>query len=169
MKIPDIDVETQDLDWFAIDKEGAVGHFTTGGFGVLPRPAASSYGDLKKLLGFFRETLAPATTASISNNLQSHKQFNNDSAKSRYLHDSIAMASRGLFSFDCCYGNRPTGYFKVTLPSKPLHFSSLPVEIQQILKRTVLSEISFKDVDEINEEYLLSIPEIPRSGGGGGY
>jgi hypothetical protein len=44
--------ETTDFDWFALDDQGKIGHFTTGGFGALPQSVASSKEDLEKLVNY---------------------------------------------------------------------------------------------------------------------
>ena len=155
MEVSELDEETQDLDWFALDKEGAVGHFATGGFGALPRSVASSLEDLKKITEYFRSQHAPIASPIVSRVIDSHISLKDEGVMTRYLEDYMKMASRGLFSFDYLRtGTRPRGYFEVAKPSTPLHSTSLPQEIRQILEKTVLDGISFSTADEIGVEAL---------------
>lgn len=151
MRVPELLEETQDLDWFALDQEGVIGHFTTGGCGALPRSVVSSLEDLRRATGFFRNQLVPTALPIVSPKIDSHVSLKDERAKARYLQDFIKMASRGLFSFDYLRtGTRPTGYFQVATPSVPLHITSLPPEIRQILDKTVLNGIFFHKVNEID-------------------
>jgi hypothetical protein len=60
MVISDEDQEVTDFDWFAVDKDGRVGHFTTGGDGVFPRTVAASSDELQFITDFFQNTI-PST------------------------------------------------------------------------------------------------------------
>jgi len=41
MTIPTAEQEETDFDWFGLDEEGFIGHFTTGGFKCLPQSVAN--------------------------------------------------------------------------------------------------------------------------------
>lgn len=41
-EISDIEEECEDLDWYAVDESGYIGHFATGGRGFLPRSVKNS-------------------------------------------------------------------------------------------------------------------------------
>ena len=47
-----------DFDWFGIDEEGFIGHFTTAGFKRLPSSVAHCAEDLKRISDYF-EHIAP--------------------------------------------------------------------------------------------------------------
>lgn len=151
MQVSELDEETQDLDWFAIDGEGAIGHFATGGCGALPRSIASSLEDLQKVTMYFKERVEAFTMPVVSESINSFILFRDEEAKARYLEDFIKMASQGLFSFDFLRtGTRPAGYFRVAKPNVSLQARSLPQEICQILERTLLQGIVFRDSDKID-------------------
>jgi hypothetical protein len=155
MQISELQEETQDLDWFGLDDEGAIGHFTTGGHGALPRSVASSIEDLQRVTEFFTKQCVAAVSPIVCQGLDLHVVLKDEGAKARYLKDYIKMASHGLFSYDYIpMERRPTGYFQVAKPSTPLHVTSLPQEIRQILERTVIHGISFRTAEEIRVALL---------------
>jgi hypothetical protein len=156
MEINDLDQETQDLDWFALDREGAIGHFTTGGAGFLPRSVAASAEDLRAVTRYFHHT-APILGHPIVHPQARHRvrlfpssDQDAEAACTTYLRDYAAAASRGLYSFDSEQtGQRPTGYFRVASPSRPLVAEALPREIRDILERTVLAGVAFGICDAL--------------------
>jgi hypothetical protein len=168
MLISEIDEEVNDYDWFAVDSEGQVGHFTTGGMGKLPRAVAASSDDLRLITGFFRSTLSPSTEARLApkareaaNNANWRKGWTRPmDAKAALGHcfqDFMQMASRGLYSFDHSYAldcnsprTRPCPlYYRIAIPTKPLHAIDLPMNVQTILNRFVFAESDFSNDDEI--------------------
>jgi len=135
--ISDIEEETLDLDWFGVDIDGKIAHFASGGRGFLPSSVKSSKDALDRLTEFFRHSLLAHGTGIESPNLSSHVQFESESYKSRFLTDYARMASKGLYSFDCIVSSqRPTGYFKVIAPSRPLTVDDIPSDIQQSIAMT---------------------------------
>ena len=144
MIISDLEEETTDLDWFAIDQQGFIGHFTTGGAGALPRSVASSKEDLESVCKYFRSLPLNATVPLASQKAMAVLATKNDQAREKYLRDFLQMASRGLYSFDYQpTGKRPSPYFLVARPEQPLHFNDIPPEIQGLLKKIVLPDVIF--------------------------
>ena len=142
MNISDVEEEITDLDWFAPDKEGAIGHFTTGGFGVLPRSVASSKEDLERVSKYFN-SLPPNRGAPIlSAKAKEIIATKDEKARTAYLQDYLKAASRGLYSFNYQHiGRRPAPYFLVAIPERPLYVTDLPLDIQEVLKRTILPNV----------------------------
>jgi hypothetical protein len=152
VELSQIDFDTIDLDWFAIDAYGYVGHFTTGGRGAIPRSVTASVDGIRTLTAFFRRTLGPTTSVTIGKRLSVHFTFEDELARTRYLQDFTQMASRGLFSFDYLPGDPyPAGYFLVAAPERPVHYHSLPTTIQRILLETTLQNVSFPSGQEIRD------------------
>ena len=53
------------------------------------------------------------------------------------MEDYSRMGAKGLYSFNCIIGpNRPSSYFMVVTPSRPLKVDELPNDIRQILNMT---------------------------------
>jgi hypothetical protein len=151
MAISDIDQETQDLEWFAIDACGSIGFFTTGGVGVLPATVAVSANDQQVVADFFWNTLIPSASANLSDGTQVlQDQIQNDSTLGQFR-DWLQMAARGLYGFDYQPARvRPTPtYNRVTVPTTPLRVELLPHHVQEILARTVLSEALFAQHDRV--------------------
>ena len=147
--VSDVDEATLDLDWFAIDKDHALGHFTTGGLGFLPRGAASSREVLEMLTAFFCGRPRIIGSAVVNPNVCAWARLKKGQ-EDRYLEDFVAMAERGLFSYD----HVPTGrgashYFRVAAPTTPLALDQVPDEIRQALQAMVLPKVAFALDEEI--------------------
>jgi hypothetical protein len=75
-----------------------------------------------------------------STNLQQHANFRSAAEKERYLAVYMSMAAIGMHSFDCITARkRPTNYFLVARPARPLRIEDVPDDIRQILSMTRLS------------------------------
>ena len=147
-----------DLDWFALDAQGAVGHFTTGGCGGLPRSVAASREDLDRLRDYFLSL--PETGAAILNpNRASSLPLFRPRAPdpAAQLRPWTATAARGLYAYDYVEDRRrrPRPYAQVARPELPLHADELPDEIRSILERTVLRDVVFASDDVIALKSLL--------------
>src|SRR5262249_30305721 len=68
MPISDIEEETLDLDWFALDRNGYIGYFTTGGMGDLPQTVREgcSVDSLARVTDFFLESVKPRATPIVN-------------------------------------------------------------------------------------------------------
>ena len=98
MTISDIDEATTDYDWFAVDDEEMIGHFATGGCGIMPRSVAASAEDSKTITDFFqKDAVAGTAILLLSPTLGLHKQFKSDAERERYLRSYLAMALCGYF------------------------------------------------------------------------
>jgi hypothetical protein len=155
MIISEIDEATIDYDWFAVDDEELIGHFATGGCGVMPRSVTASAEDLQTITNFFRKEATAGTSARLSPTLTAHATFKSDFEKEQYLESYLNIASRGLFSFNALLLTmRPVGYFRVAGPVAPLRLELLPTNIRAILEKTRLKGISFRESDVIQLEAI---------------
>ena len=147
MQISELDQEIYDFDWFALDKEGLIWHFATGGCGAMPTSVASSREDLQKVTDFFRSRCPEKLSTRVCQEFEAHVELMKSAhAREVYLRYFVEMASRGLFSYDCMRSIKPpTGYFQVAKPSTPLQVSSLPHEISEILGNATFDDISFRE------------------------
>ena len=135
-----------DLDWFALDARGAVGHFTTGGCGALPRSVARSRADLDAV----REYLLalPEAGAALVNPDRRETIPLFPSARrepAALLRPWMATAARGMYAYDYIEDRRrrPRPYVLVARPELPLTSEELPGEIRGILERTTLRDVIF--------------------------
>jgi hypothetical protein len=161
MTITEIDEEVTDYDWFAVDEEGRIGHFTTGGIGTLPRSVAASSTDLRHLTDFFRITLPSSTEAHLAPKAQQMaKGMESEAVVERSFRNFVMMASRGLYSFDHSDALDPPKrrtrpcpfYYRIAIPIQPIHLSNLPDKIQIILLRTTLADVDFSRDEEVHVE-----------------
>ena len=76
----------------------------------------------------------------------------------RYLHDFVAMADKGLYSFDIETYLKPNiCYFRVAMPTAPIKLHELPIHIQEVLKMTQLKGRLLRESARILYEDTLSI------------
>jgi hypothetical protein len=155
MTISDVEEETPDLEWFAIDTGGAVGCFTTGGRGFLPPEVKGCREDVASLANYFRNAEANGA-GRVAASVGEHVMKSSD--QNTYLGDFLAMASKGIYSFDCLMERiRPSPYFLVAIPSRPINVSELPLHLQTCLMKnrlripfcaaTVITPSDFEDVN----------------------
>ena len=148
MQISEKEQSCTDFDWFGLDCEGAIGHFTTAGFKNLPKSVAKSREDLDLLLSYFED--APFREGHLVDSGVSRQIPEEISRGERYLRSFVAIADKGLYSYDIdSYLREGICYFRVALPVRPLHVSDLPMEVREVLSRTMLSPVRFRDATEI--------------------
>lgn len=149
----EIEQEVTDLTWYAIDAEGRIGHFTTGGSMLLPPSITESKEVLERIntyfctLPIFRESnyvVCPDLTTHIDKRLITDMNG--------YVKPSAEMSARGLYSYD----NHPTSnerpYFRVTIPKTELQLKNLPEDIKSILQSLRMNEINFAQDSVITKE-----------------
>jgi len=132
---------TIDIDWFAVDLDGVIVHFASGG-GKIPNSVAFNQSDTKKITQYFRDLPVKASDFKVSQTLDHIIKFPSRESQERYLNDFIEMANRGLYSFDKTepgnFSNKQ--YHLVVSPESTLKLDSLPEDIQAILKRTKIPQ-----------------------------
>jgi len=134
VRISDDEQKYKDFDWYCVDADGRVGHFASAGFKTLPCSVVESAEDLSFLNDFFHELTA------VLDGHELDEQLNPECRTERYLRSFVAMADRGLFSFNIESYLRPEiSYFRVAMPKQPLRFADLPDNVRDILGRTMLS------------------------------
>lgn len=126
-----IDVEqefTRDWDWYAVDQDGHLGHFTSAGLRTLPKSVKNDREAAELIARYFFEQ-APAT-GGWSLRAKRRKQGSEDFA---------LMATKGLFSFDTELVHGSQGrYYLVAIPETPLHINDVPENISGV-SRTAAS------------------------------
>jgi len=133
MRISEEEQNCTDFDWFCVDSNGNVGHFASAGFKTLPPTVSESAEDLSFLSAFFNG-LNATPEAHVLDELLSPEH-----RTERYLRSFIAMANRGLFSFDIeSYLKSDICYFRVAMPKVPLRLVDIPPNVREVLGRTIL-------------------------------
>jgi hypothetical protein len=133
MQISDIDQEVTDFDWYAVEANGYLVQFASGG-GPLPASVASSLEALQQLHAYFLALPIQATPVRLT-------QLAADIVDvERYVKSFVNYAQRGLFSFDktdLAHRNNMM-YHLVAYPEAPLSLAELPTEIAALASRTRL-------------------------------
>lgn len=144
-----------DFDWFGVDEEGLLGHFTTAGFKLLPSSVAASAEDLKLVTDCFKMQAAVRGSHRVDDeNIKRalNREWRGERNENRYLRDFISMADKGLFSYDIDTYLKPAiSYFRVASPEMPLRLDGLPEPIRRIVFRTFLQ--GFRLANELHVPY----------------
>lgn len=153
MRINEIDQEVYDFDWFAVDTDGHLIHFASGG-GKLPNSVSASREDLEQLNAYFLSSSIISAPARINPNLA--QTVKNISDIHRYTESSIEYSQRGLFSFsktELTHPHSNNSYHLVAYPEKPLSLAELPDTIAALASRTILP-FSVRDVFKIDADAI---------------
>lgn len=142
MRYTEIDLQIEDIMWFGIDRNGFVISCTTAGIGNVPEFVCRSKEETEKLNNFFSAKLSDKADYSLH-----VKKENNE-----LINESIALAKKGIFCFDAVVDDAHYGeYKKISSPSTPLSYRTLPLEIQNIIGDHQI------DID-VMQSSVLSIP-----------
>jgi hypothetical protein len=124
-----------DFDWFCVDDAGEIGHFATAGYKSLPRSVASSAEDLRLVNDYFLKEAPILGIHLVDGDLEKEMP----GFGKRYLRSYIAMAARGVYSYDIPSHLEPgISYFRVVSPEAPVRMEDLPDRVRTIVARTVL-------------------------------
>jgi hypothetical protein len=159
LKIEETVQLTTDFDWFGVDEEGFIAHFASAGFKRVPASVSESAEDLVLVSNYFK-TEAPVRGAHrVDEDLHGFLPgWKGEQNESRYLRSFVAMADRGLFSFDIDSYLKPgIAYFRVACPLSPLGLEQLPEPIRRIIARTRLAGVRLRNQSLISYEATLEM------------
>jgi hypothetical protein len=132
-----------DVEWFGVDRLGALAIFTTG-YGVIPRKVFASEERHRCLCEFF-ESAPEVSGAQPANGLDPRGTYDL----------FLAEARRGLYSYYHSDYRTREPYKLIAYPVTPALFGNLPVEIQAMLAPFRLERIEFGKEDVIRvDEHL---------------
>lgn len=123
MRISEIDLQCEDIMWFAIDSKGNVFECTSAGCGNVPEYVCKSREETNFLLKYFTEKAPIITKAKLLIPAE-----DNDLTA-----DILDLSSKGLYCFDLTDYDNDEQYSMISLPEKPINISDLPEEIQNLL------------------------------------
>ena len=123
MRISDIDLQCEDIMWFAIDTNGNIFECTSAGCGNVPEYVCKSREETDMLLEYFTNT-APITTEA---------KLLIPASENDLTADAINLASKGIYCYDVTDYDNDEIYNCIAVPGKPLNVSDLPEEIKQLL------------------------------------
>jgi len=122
---------TTDWDWYAVDQDGCIGHFTSAGFRALPKSVKRDRERTNNTRSYFFEQAPVMGDWSVRAKAEIDCGGWPRQGKERYIKDFALMASKGLFSFDTELTSTEKGrYFLVAIPEQPLRVDDLPAEIK---------------------------------------
>jgi hypothetical protein len=142
----------RDWDWYAVDEEGHIGHFTTAGLRLLPVNVREDRERLESLERYFFETAPVVSGWTVRKGVEVDAGGWKDAAKrDRYLRFFVEMASKGLFSYDTELVRSVTArYFLVSAPESPLTINDLPESVKNWISRT-RAPLRFREAIYISE------------------
>lgn len=123
MRISEIDLQCEDIMWFATDDNGNVFECTSAGCGNVPEYVCRSREETEILLDYFTTKAPVITTAKLL--------IPNDG--SDLVADVTDLAEKGLHCFDITDYDDEEHYGCVAVPERSLNVTELPTNIQQIL------------------------------------
>ncbi len=129
MRISEIDLQCEDIMWFAIDIQGNVFECTSAGCGNVPEYVCKSREETDAILEYFTQK-APVVTNS---------KLLIPSEKNDLVNDISILSSKGIYCFDITDYDKDEVYQMVAFPENPIHFSDLPDDIQVLLKDHIYS------------------------------
>ena len=140
MRISEIDLQCEDIMWFAIDTNGNIFECTSGGCGNVPEYVCRSREETETLLKYFMEKAPSITTAKLLIPTEDNDLISNVKK----------LASKGLFCFDITDYDNDDKYSCIAYPQKAINISDLPSEIQKILSGHVYN-------GNVSEEHTIMV------------
>lgn len=144
MRISEIDLQCEDIMWFATDNNGNVFECTSAGCGNVPEYVCRSREETEALLDYFTTQAPVITTAKLL--------IPTDG--SELVADITDLAAKGLFCFDITDYDDEEHYHCVAIPGKALNITALPLNIQHLLADHVFpGDISKEDSISVTHAY----------------
>jgi hypothetical protein len=149
----EIEQEVSDLDWYAVDEKGRIGHFATGGGILLPIRISESKTILEKLNSYFNQLpalqkdgfiICPEVKSRLDNRMVPNFF--------RYVESFAQMSAKGLYSYDNPPHLRERQYLRVTLPKVALRLNDLPEDVKTILQGLKLTDIDYSSDSVITKQ-----------------
>ena len=129
---------TRDWDWYAVDQDGYVGHFTSAAMRTLPKSVKKDREAIELVAKYFFEQAPVRGDWSLLAEAEKDCGGWEKQGLDRYVRDFALMASKGLFSFDTELHGEGR-YYLVAIPARPLRVGDLPGNIKEILSHTIAS------------------------------
>ena len=135
-----IDVQeefTRDWDWYAVDQDGRIGHFTSAGLRVLPKSVKQDRETTELIARYFFEQAPVVGKWAVRPEAEADCGGWKKQGFDRFIRDFALMASKGLFSFDTdpLFRTEKGRYYLVAVPERIVLVNELPQEIGKRLSR----------------------------------
>jgi hypothetical protein len=134
--------EGGEFDWFAVDAAGHVGHFSTAGYGPVPRPVLDRLdaAQADPLWSLGERLLELPVIGTATGHLPGR------------IDDWLELARRGLFGFDWKHWSGP--YLRAATPSVPVGIAALPTDLQSLVRLVVMPGVRFAELESVRPEEL---------------
>ena len=140
MRITNIDLQCEDIIWFAVDKNGFIVEFTSGGIGNVPEFVCADREANDLLVNYFMNELAQSTSEQLVVPYEDNDLIN----------DAIMLSRKGVFCFDASGDS----YDKLSIPETPLNVEKIPSDIKKILLKRILDvDVVLVDTVEVAHAY----------------
>ena len=140
MRITNIDLQCEDIVWFAVDKNGFIVEFTSGGIGNVPEFVCADREANDLLVNYFMNELAQSTSEQLVVPYEDNDLIN----------DAIILSRKGVFCFDASGDS----YDKLSIPEAPLNVEKIPSDIKKILLKRILDvDVVLVDTVEVAHAY----------------
>lgn len=117
-------LDTIDLDWFAVDQNGNLAHFASGGSGFVPNDIKSSLTDVGLFADYVFDLNETSDTILISENIPN---FDSSEKADRYVETFLRMAAKGFYSYDVLeLTGHDKGYSLIAKPKSPVVIDDIP-------------------------------------------
>ncbi|WFR56278.1 hypothetical protein QA584_22075 [Anaerocolumna sp. AGMB13025] len=145
MRITEIDLELEDIEWYGIDENGRIAQFTSGGSKIVPEFICESREKLDVVCEFF-ENFSPRIVEEVIFEVPKYP-------RKEYLQECKKISQKGLYCFDISNEQDSTdGYILICTPSYELQISELPEIIQSILSSYRIPNVNFNNCKIISIE-----------------
>lgn len=140
MRISEIDLQCEDIMWFAIDRNGNIFECTSAGCGNVPEYVCRSREETDALLQYFMENAPTITSSKLLIPAEDNDLI--DEAKK--------LSSKGLYCFDITDYDNDDKYSCIAIPEKALKVSELPNDIQKLLSDHIYN-------GDVSEEQTITV------------
>lgn len=125
MRITMIDLQCEDLMWFAVDHNGYVVVLTSGGMGNVPEFVCAERETNDFLVEYFTNIQPEMTTEKLA---VEHEE-------NALIKDAICLSRKGVFCFDA----NGDSYEKISSPEEPLVVDMLPDNIKSVMRSRIIN------------------------------
>ena len=165
MRIPQEDLWTKSIDWFAVDDDGQIACLSNRLYGAVPEVVLSSkhnYDLLGELLDF-PPIGEPIACQDVLAQISRLKGFDEERARQGYMRWDGAIAASGIYSYTAddwsgrWKGSPPNGYALVARPQVPLKLHELRPELREALALMRFRGLRFRDAVYIGPDEVMRV------------
>ncbi len=155
MKIPYVVQSTTDIDWFAIDINGFVGHFSSQG-SCIPENLPDSIEEVNAISQFMFELPFECEEIIPNPRIEDYVQFESRIGRKTYFEEFDEVVMRRLFAFDKTepIDSDDHRFHLAASPGNPMVVDELPNKISEALKKMKFDMDFQKDYSVDVSEYL---------------